>query len=83
MNILSNKFCASKCRTKVTYCFSPFYFPQSFYKQVYTKFIPDFYITSGTGQVSWWLQEEIFWFLSSSFCEGGLQQIQKISIQAL
>ena len=44
---------------------------------------PIFTCTSGTGQVSWWVQEEIFWFLSSSLCEGRLQQIQQISIQAL
>ena len=65
--------------------FLPFIFLKVFI--FINKFIqnlsPIFTCTSGTGQVSWWVQEEIFWFLSSSLCEGRLQQIQQISIQAL
>ena len=64
--------------------FVPFIFLKV-YKQVYTKFIPDFYTRQELVRLAGGIKKKYFGFfhLHSSFCEGGLQQIQKIGVQAL
>ena len=76
---------------KVTFSIFPLYFPQSFinkFIQNLSQIFTDVRNWSGGWCVVagvWWVQRSrtVFWFLSSSLSEGGLQQIQKISIQAL
>ena len=83
--IFVSPFLVTNYARQMKICYKSHFFPfisSKFYKQVYTNFLPDFYrrqelVAGGI------IQEQIFWFVSSSFCEGRLQQIKKISVQAL